>query len=74
MGSNAVLKKALKSALTFPGIPVHFRESRPFWRARMVSQVIMALTGIRGGGLLIHSDPFALINLHLLVLQTPHLP
>jgi hypothetical protein len=52
MGSNAVLKKALKSALTFPGIPLHFRESRPLERPNGFP-VIM---GIRGGGLLIHPD------------------
>jgi hypothetical protein len=65
MGSNAVFNKALKSALTFPRRPLHFRGSQPFGRGRMVSPVIMALMGMRGGGLLIHSDPFALIDLRL---------
>ena len=64
MGSIAVLKKALKSALTFPRLPLHFRENRPFGRGRMVSPVIMALIGIRGGGLLIHPDLFARTDFH----------
>jgi hypothetical protein len=33
MGSIAVLKKALKSALTFPRLPLHFRENRPFGKS-----------------------------------------
>jgi len=65
MGSNAVLKKVLNSALTFPRLPLHFRESRPFGRGRMVSPVVMALIGIRGGGLLIHPVLFVLTLIHL---------